>query len=61
MLHMTIHEWKTKMPRKSVPVSQASAIFLGLVLMLLLGGCGGPARQAITPQTLAQMQALQPQ
>jgi len=57
---MTIHDWKTKMPRKSVPVSQASAIFLGLVLMVLLGGCAGPARQAITPQTLAQMQAPNP-
>ena len=44
------------MPLTSRPWSRASALFLGLGFIFIVGGCAGPSQPALTAQALSQMQ-----
>lgn len=55
---MMFAEWRIKSPR--IFGWFPGSLGVVVVLMVQLGGCGGPSRGAVTPQTLAQMQSAKP-
>jgi len=53
---MIFNGWRTKMFRSTGLLPLDPCVFLGLILMLCVGGCSGRSQSALTAQALSQMQ-----